>query len=303
MNTSEEIKSVVREKYSEIAKTAASACRGSSCGCGCDDDVLMLGESYSKLEGYIPEADLHLGCGIPTDGAGIKDGDVVLDLGSGAGNDAFVARRLVGDSGHVIGVDMTEAMIKRANANNERLGYINIEFRHGEIENLPVESGSIDVVLSNCVLNLVPSKERAFSEIFRVLKPGGHFSVSDIVSTKSLPDKLKKVAELYAGCVSGAMVKEDYLGIITEAGFENVELRREIATPVPQEIYAELTPDEAEAFKVSEPGMLSITVQAWKPAAEKILRVDTTSRNLETMQKLAEIGRSMESNQVSSSGD
>jgi len=267
MNTPEEIKSVVREKYAEIAEKApaASSC-GCSCGCGQTDDVLMLEESYNKLEGYNPDADLHLGCGIPTSGAGIKNGDVVLDLGSGAGNDVFVARRLVGETGRVIGVDMTDAMIKRANANNAKLGYANVEFRLGEIENLPIDSDSIDVVLSNCVLNLVPSKERAFSEMMRVLKPGGHFSVSDIVSTKALPDKLKKVAELYSGCVSGALVKEDYLDIIAKAGFAGIVVQREILTPVPQEIYAELTPDELKTFNASGTGMLSITVQGHKPS-------------------------------------
>ncbi len=265
MNTSDEIKSVVREKYKEIAEEAPLACCGPSCGCA-TDDPLALSEGYSKLEGYNPDADLHLGCGIPTDGAGIKEGDVVLDLGSGAGNDVFIARRLVGETGRVIGVDMTEAMIGRANANNVKLGYTNVEFRLGEIENLPVDSTSVDVVVSNCVLNLVPSKERAFSEIFRVLKPGGHFSVSDIVSTKSLPDKLRKVAELYSGCVSGALVKEDYLDIITKSGFTNVVVRSEIKTPVPQEIFSELTPDEAEAFRTSGTGMLSITVQGEKPS-------------------------------------
>ncbi len=264
MDSSEDIKSVVKDTYTEIAERKPSCGCGSTCGC--EDDVLMLVESYSKLKGYQPEADLHLGCGIPTAGSQIKAGDVVLDLGSGAGNDVFVARTLVGETGRVIGVDMTEAMITRATGNNARFGFDNVEFRLGEIENLPVETGTIDVVISNCVLNLVPNKEKAFAEIYRVLKPRGCFSISDIVSTRPLPEKLRKVAELYARCVSGALVKEDYLRIISNAGFESIKVSREVVTPFPEEIYRELNLDEAEHVKNSGTEILSITVQGEKPA-------------------------------------
>lgn len=262
MTTSAEMKSAVREKYSEIAEQRSAGCCGSSCGC---DEDIVLGEDYNKLAGYNPDADLHLGCGIPMNGAGIKSGDVVLDLGSGAGNDVFIASRSVGETGRVIGVDMTEAMIKRANENRAKLGYRNVEFRLGDIEELPIESGTVDVVLSNCVLNLVPNKERAFSEIFRVLKPGGHFSISDIVSTMTLPDKLRNVSALYTGCVSGAVAREVYLDMISKTGFVNVEVRREVETPTPQEIFSELSHDESMKFKSSGTAILSLTVQGEKP--------------------------------------
>lgn len=260
MKTEEELKSEVKNKYASIVEKPRV-----SCGCGGKADVTFEID-YSSIDGYNPDADYGLGCGIPTDGAGIRFGDTVLDLGSGAGNDAFVARRLVGDAGKVIGVDMTEAMIKRANENNEKLGYANVEFRLGEIENLPVESGSIDVVLSNCVLNLVPNKERAFSEIFRVLKPGGNFSVSDIVSTKSLPGKLREAAELYAGCVSGALVKEDYLDIIGRSRFTDVKVMKERSIALPEDMPGEIDPADVEALKSSGAAILSITVRGRKPA-------------------------------------
>lgn len=267
MPNADELKIVVKETYGKIASQSRtqddSSCCGSGpgCGCGCSDTAVMADE-YSHIEGYVPDADLGLGCGIPTDGAGIKPGDHVLDLGSGAGNDVFVARRIVGESGKVIGVDFTEAMVAKANANNRKLGYQNVEFRLGDIEFLPVDSSSVDVVISNCVLNLVPDKTRAFNQIFRVLKPGGHFSISDIVVSAPLPDKMKKIAELYAGCVSGAIAQDEYIGMIKAAGFHSVNIVREKPVHIPEEILKEyLTDEERVEYKNTGIRIHSITVQ------------------------------------------
>lgn len=260
MKTNEQLKSEVRNKYASIVEKP-----GHSCGCGSGANVVFEVD-YSKIEGYNPDADYGLGCGVPTGGAGIKEGDTVLDLGSGAGNDAFVARRLVGDRGKVIGIDMTEAMIEKARANNANVGYANVEFRLGEIENLPVESACVDVVLSNCVLNLVPDKRKAFAEISRVLKPGGHFSISDIVTNVSLPERLREAAALYAGCVSGAVPREEYLGIISESGFTNIEVRHEHPITIPDYILEGTDPDDVEMLKSANVAVLSVTVTGTKPA-------------------------------------
>ncbi len=245
-----EIKENVRKHYAEIAvqgpPRSASGCCGST-PCGCESDNIELSADYAKLPGYVPSADLGLGCGIPVDIAGMKDGDTVLDLGSGAGNDVFVARHLVGNAGRVIGLDMTEEMIRKANANKAKLGYTNVEFRLGEIEEMPVEPDSIDVVISNCVLNLVPNKEKAFAEIYRVLKPGGHFSISDIVLTGELPPSIAADIAMYAGCVSGALQKEDYLEKIRQAGFVTIAVKREKLVPLPEE---SLTKDQGSRFSV-----------------------------------------------------
>src|SRR5688572_22762302 len=217
MNTNSEIKATVREKYTEIANqdktTNAASCCGATTAC-CTGTSNIMADDYTKLEGYNPEADLGLGCGLPTEHAQIKKGNTVVDLGSGAGNDAFVARRLVGEEGLVVGIDFTEAMISRATENASKLGLQNVSFRLGDIEDMPLTSNFADVVVSNCVLNLVPNKHKVFSEVYRVLKPGGHFSISDIVLEGNLPEKWKEVAELYAGCISGAIQKNTYLGII-----------------------------------------------------------------------------------------
>ncbi len=264
-----EIKNVVKEHYAEIVERSerpktSSCCGGSDCGCSSDTDVMH--EDYSHLEGYVKEADLALGCGIPTEIAGIKPGDTVIDLGSGAGNDCFVARAIVGNSGRVIGIDMTERMINKANANNVKLGFKNVEFRLGDIESMPIESNTGDVVISNCVLNLVPDKVKAFAEIFRVLRPGGHFSISDIVLRGILPPRLQEAAALYAGCVAGASQREEYLSIIRNAGFKNVVVARERLTELPDELYLQyLTPEELQEFKNTGAGIFSITVVGEKP--------------------------------------
>ena len=272
MKNETEIKELVKEKYSQIASQPKSTNSSSCCGAtACCDDELMhiMADDYSKLEGYVPDADLGLGCGLPTEFARIKEGNTVIDLGSGAGNDAFIARRITGEKGMVIGIDFTEAMIRRAKQNAESLGYKNVEFRLGDIESMPVFSNRADVIVSNCVLNLVPNKYKVFSEIFRVLKPGGHFSISDIVLEGALPDKWKEVAELYAGCVSGAIQKSEYLGIIEEAGFKNIILQKDKAIHIPDEVLSEyLSDEEITEYKKGAVRITSITVFAEKPAKD-----------------------------------
>jgi arsenite methyltransferase len=261
------IKAVVRTRYGAIAESAAQGCCGPSTCCG-DAGLNMIGDAYADLEGYVADADLGLGCGVPTRHAGIREGDVVLDLGSGAGIDAFVARRSVGGTGRVIGVDMTDAMIERARANAAKLGYGNVEFRLGEIESLPVHDGTVDVVISNCVLNLVPDKAKAFVETFRVLKPGGHFCVSDIVATGTLPHGIGRAAALYVGCVAGALPETDYLAAIRAASFDDVRIaeRRSIALP-DEALRGHLSQSELAAFRESGIGLLSVTVLGAKPKA------------------------------------
>lgn len=266
MKTNEELKNDVKEKYSQIALNVTPQ-KTTCCGtipC-CDTEYSNFNEDYSNLPGYNKDADLSLGCGIPTAHLNIKEGDTVVDLGSGAGNDAFVARQIVGESGRVIGIDMTEPMIEKANINNKKLGYTNVEFRLGEIENLPIEDNSVDVILSNCVLNLVPDKRKAFSEINRILKTGGSFSISDIVLKGKLSSKLREVAELYAGCVSGALQKEEYLEIVNNLNFKNVKVVKERKIELPAETLEKfLNKEEIEYYNNSEVEILSITVTANK---------------------------------------
>jgi arsenite methyltransferase len=226
MESNEEIRETVRKRYAEIASqpNGTGCCGGGSCGM---PEAGNFSDDYAKVEGYVSEADLGLGCGLPTELAGIKSGDVVVDLGSGAGNDAFVARAIVGEAGRVIGIDMTEAMIAKANGNNRKMGFRNVDFRLGEIEDIPVDSASVDVVISNCVLNLVPDKEKAYREIHRIIKPGGHFSISDIVLEGEFPEALRTVAELYVGCIAGAEDKDHYLDTIRKSGFRDVRIVKE----------------------------------------------------------------------------
>ncbi len=267
MKTDNEMKEVVRQKYSEIAlqdkETNQSSCCGSGC---CSTEVYnIMSESYDKLEGYNADADLGLGCGLPTEFAKIERGDVVIDLGSGAGNDAFIARHETGETGQVIGIDFTPAMIERARENNEVRGFANVEFRQGDIENMPVASNVADVIVSNCVLNLVPNKDEVFKEILRVLKPGGHFSISDIVLEGELPAQIKDAAEMYAGCVSGAIQKKDYLTMIEANGFVNVVVQKDKAIVVPDDILSSyLSAEQIEEFRQPDTGIRSITVYAEK---------------------------------------
>ena len=269
METADQIKTVVKEKYGSIADQPKhdneTSCCGNGCGLAVVDNALMA-EDYSALKGYLAEADLGLGCGLPTQFANIKPSDIVVDLGSGAGNDAFVARAMVGELGKVIGVDFTERMIEKARINTEKLGYRNVEFRLGDIEKLPITSQVADVVVSNCVLNLVPDKAKAFAETYRILKPGGHFSVSDIVLRGRLPEGLRANAEMYAGCISGAIEKEEYVQIIHEAGFEQIEIQKEKRISIPDDVArAFLSMEEWEAFKREDLGIYSITVYGVKP--------------------------------------
>lgn len=269
MADANDLKSIVKEKYSAIASQSAEQNASSCCGATgcCGDDVYhIMAEDYSKLEGYQPDADLGLGCGLPTAFAQIKEGNTVIDLGSGAGNDCFVARSAVGPTGKVIGIDFTENMIAKARENAEKLGYNNVEFRLGDIEQMPVTANVADVIVSNCVLNLVPNKPAVFKEIYRVLKPGGHFSISDIVLEGELPEKWKAVAELYAGCVSGAIQKAEYLGIIQSSGFVNQTIQKEKTIQIPRDILAEyLTEAEIKAYEAGTVRIKSITVFAEKP--------------------------------------
>jgi ubiquinone/menaquinone biosynthesis C-methylase UbiE len=272
MTTNENIKDLVRQKYSEIAHQDKATNQSSCCGSGCCSTEVynIMSDDYSHLEGYDPNADLGLGCGLPTQFANIKKGDVVVDLGSGAGNDCFIARAETGETGKVIGIDFTPAMIEKARANAEQLEYNNVEFRQGDIEDLPITSNRADVVVSNCVFNLVPNKHKVFSEIFRILKPGGHFSISDIVLNGQLPGKWKEVAELYAGCVSGAIQRTEYLSIIEEAGFSNILVQKEKLIQLPDDILRQyLTSEEIAAFKVDDSRIESITVYGEKPAKDE----------------------------------
>ncbi len=267
--TEEQIKDMVREKYSTIALQSQETNAASCCGVGAPGTCNIMSETYDSLEGYNPDADLGLGCGLPTQFAKIQPGDVVLDLGSGAGNDAFVARAESGPTGKVIGVDFTPTMIQRARQNAEKLGYHNVEFRQGDIENLPVSDNSVDVVVSNCVLNLVPNKAKVFAEIMRVLRPGGHFSISDVVLLGELPDALRDAAEMYAGCVAGAMQRDAYLDLIREAGFEGLTVQKQKPILVPDHILLEyLSPEDLQKFVDSKTGIFSVTVFAQKPGGE-----------------------------------
>jgi len=272
MKTEAELKEIVRQKYSEIALQDKETNMSSCCGAGgCSTEVYnIMSEDYTTLEGYNADADLGLGCGLPTQFARIKEGDVVVDLGSGAGNDCFIARHETGASGKVIGIDFTNAMIEKARKNAEVRGFNNVEFRQGDIEQMPITSNVADVVVSNCVLNLVPNKHAVFQEIFRVLKPGGHFSISDVVLVGALPNALKETAEMYAGCVSGAIQKQVYLELISANGFENITIQKEKPIYIPDDILIKhLSAEEIASFRAGGIGIFSITVFAQKPIETK----------------------------------
>lgn len=267
--TSEELKETVRKKYTQISEQGADYNARSCCGAGGESKKVynIMTDDYNELKGYNAEADLGLGCGLPTQFAQIKDGDFVIDLGSGAGNDCFVARHETGTKGKVLGIDFTESMVKKARENAEKLGFNNVEFRFGDIEEMPVDNKIADVVVSNCVLNLVPDKPKVIAEIFRVLKPDGHFSISDIVLEGELPEALKEDAEMYAGCVAGAIQKESYLKLIKKAGFENIIIQKEKPIHIPEDILSQyMDVNEIRSFNSGNTGIYSITVFAKKPA-------------------------------------
>jgi arsenite methyltransferase len=272
----DETRKIVRDGYARIARQGGSGCGcGSSC-CGSTDvaaDISRgIGYSDEELDAVPQGANLGLGCGNPIAIASLRKGETVVDLGSGAGFDCFLAANEVGNSGRVIGVDMTPDMIERARENARRGGYVNVEFRLGEIENLPAADNSVDVVISNCVINLSPDKARVFVEAFRVLKPGGRLMVSDIVLLKELPDAIRASASAYVGCISGAMMKDDYLAAITGAGFSDVEIAGETRFPL------DMAPNDPTVAAISKDfsigpedlaraagSVLSIRVQAAKP--------------------------------------
>ncbi|RXK59697.1 arsenite methyltransferase [Lacibacter luteus] len=269
MTNDVQLKEIVKQKYSEIALQDKETNQSSCCGAGgCSTEVYnIMSDDYTNLNGYNPDADLGLGCGLPTQFAKIKPGDTVIDLGSGAGNDCFIARAETGANGKVIGIDFTPAMIDKARANAEKLGFNNVEFRQGDIEHMPVTSGVADVIVSNCVLNLVPNKDGVFKEMFRVLKASGHFSISDVVLVGALPDALSKDAEMYAGCVAGAIQKEVYLELIAQNGFTNIIVQKEKAIIIPDDILSNyLNAEQLASFKSGTTGIFSVTVYAQKPA-------------------------------------
>lgn len=262
-----EIKEIVKEKYSQIATQTKRENETSCCGSGgcCEIDYTVFSESYDHLEGYNSDADLGLGCGIPTQFSNIKPGDTVLDLGSGAGNDCFVARALVGERGKVIGLDFSDTMLEKARKNAKKLGFDNVEFISGDIEDMPLPPDSVDVVVSNCVLNLVPDKEKAFAGIYRVLKPGGSFSISDVVLKGELTAEMKESVVMYVGCVAGAIEKEHYLEIINRAGFRNIEVPKVKEIDLPDELLLNFFPEkEIGKFRECETGIFSMTVTAKK---------------------------------------
>ena len=230
----EAIKKVVREGYAKIAQQGSSCCGAvDSCGCGCLPDTVSKTIGYTDEElAAVPQgANLGLGCGNPVALASLREGETVLDLGSGVGLDCFLAANRVGENGRVIGVDMTPEMIEKARENAEKGEYGNVDFRLGEIENLPIDDDSVDVVISNCVINLAPDKRKVFRETFRVLKPGGRLMISDLVLLKELPDFIKSSLEAYVGCISGAVLKDEYIGAIKKAGFEQVKIVDETSYP------------------------------------------------------------------------
>jgi arsenite methyltransferase len=271
MRSEDEIRTLVRERYGAIVREGTNCCAPASCGCDSEmapDGLNVIGDGYAGVAGHLAEADLNLGCGVPTRHAALALGETVLDLGSGAGNDVFIARHEVGPEGRVIGVDMTPEMIAKARANASKLGYDNVEFRLGEIERMPIESGSVDVVISNCVLNLVPDKASAFAEMFRVLRPGGRFCVSDIVATGELPPPVRDAAGLYVGCVAGAMPEADYLALLGRVGFERVHVAEARPIAMPNDALApQMDAEELAAFRASGVILKSATVLGSKPAA------------------------------------
>jgi arsenite methyltransferase len=272
----EEVRKAVREGYAQVAKSSSSCCAPQT-SCGCSSNVAAdvskrIGYSDRDIESVPDGANLGLGCGNPIALASLKKGEVVLDLGSGAGFDCFLAANIVGKSGKVIGVDMTPEMIEKARENARRGGYQNVEFRLGEIENLPTADNSTDVIISNCVINLSPEKDRVFKEAFRILKPGGRLMVSDIVLMNELPDAVKKSVAAYIGCVAGASKKDDYLGNIKAAGFKEVNIVDETSFPstygVKDPIIETLANDAGiskEDLKKLGSSIKSIKVHAIKP--------------------------------------
>jgi SAM-dependent methyltransferase len=273
MKNEEQLKNIVKERYAKIAEQGKTQNASSCCGATTPTNKVynIMMDDYSQTEGYVEDADLGLGCGLPTQFAKIRKGDTVIDLGSGAGNDCFVARHETGAEGKVIGIDFTPIMIEKARANAEKLGLNNVEFREGDIDAMPVNNDVADVVVSNCVLNLVPDKQKVIAEIYRVLKPGGHFSISDIVLVGELPEALRQDAEMYAGCVAGAIQRTEYLQLIANTGFEHITVQKEKPIVIPDDILGKyLTAQAVSAFNNGDTGIFSVTVYAEKPGTKTV---------------------------------
>jgi len=278
-NSANDIKQKVREGYAKVATQRTSCCGPSACGCGAPaakDISKIIGYSDQEMNTVPDGANLGLGCGNPVAIASLKEGEVVLDLGSGAGFDAFLAAAKVGKSGRVIGVDMTPEMIAKARVNAQKGGYENVEFRQGEIEKLPVADNSVDVIISNCVINLSPDKQTVFQEAYRVLKPGGRLMVSDLVLEKELPGIIKDSVEAYVGCLAGATKKAEYLGFMTKAGFQGVNIISQENYPIAamaNDITAQVVKNNPQIkiadIKDTEDAVVSIKVAAVKKAGSK----------------------------------
>jgi SAM-dependent methyltransferase len=275
----DQIKKHVRERYARAAKPGTSCCAPATSPCGCGQPGLseekagrMIGYSPEELKSIPGDANLGLGCGNPAALAGLKKGETVLDLGSGAGIDCFLAAAKVGPSGRVIGVDMTPEMIDRARENARKNGYKNVEFRLGEIENLPAADNSVDVIISNCVINLSTDKDRVFDEALRVLRPGGRMMVSDLALKKPLPAAIRESVEAYVACIAGAMVKNDYLGAVRDAGFKDIEVMSETVFPAELVLEDSLAPEiikklnfPKKELKEHVSSVISLSVKAVKP--------------------------------------
>lgn len=269
MNDNQKKKELVKQRYSELALNSdalkTGCCCGTNPGMPSKKVYTIMSEDYTQLKGYEADADLGVGCGLPTEYAGIKEGDTVLDLGSGAGNDCFIARAEVGETGKVIGIDFSPQMLEKARKNAAKRGYTNVEFIEGDIENMPLADNSIDVVVSNCVLNLLPEKNKIFKEIYRVLKVGGHFCISDVVLNGVFPKEFTDNASMYAGCIASAIQREDYLDEIEKANFANIKVERTKTVEIPDDVLQEhLDEDTINKYKDGNVGIYSITVTGWK---------------------------------------
>lgn len=271
---SKRIKKVVREGYAKIAEQGSSCCGSVNSCCGgvdvAQDISRKIGYTEEELKNAPEGANLGLGCGNPVALASLKEGETVLDLGSGAGFDSFLAAQKVGDKGRVIGVDMTPEMIKKAKENAKKGNYRNVEFRLGEIENLPLADASVDVIISNCVINLSPDKEKVFRESFRVLTLGGRLMISDIVLLRELPDYIRKSIEAYIGCLSGAIMKDKYIAMIEKAGFQNVKVINETSFPI------ELMANDPTAKTIMK--NLRVTAEKVKGIADSVVSISIQAK-------------------------
>jgi len=260
-----DLKELVKQQYNDLALAADDkqkcCCNPLAPSAPSKKVYTIMSEDYSKLKGYEPDADLGVGCGLPTQYARIKPGDTVVDLGSGAGNDCFVARAQTGEKGKVIGIEFAPKMLEKARKNTTKLGYTNVEFLEGDIENMPLTDKTADVVVSNCVLNLLPRKDKIFKEIYRVLKVGGHFCISDVVLNGHFPKEFTDNAAMYAGCIASAIQRDEYLGEIEKAGFANIKVERTKTIEIPDDVLQEhLDKSTIEKYKSGNVGIYSITV-------------------------------------------